>query len=128
VLQFEIGDVRRLIFPDRHFDVLACFEVIEHVAEQDVVLDELSRVHTHVRLYSQGNCIASLILSERNSVSFSTEPIRGPTFRNETTPERSFIQWRSRATLPCEISTPLALSRLQTSSVRRKCSLRSTAR
>jgi ubiquinone/menaquinone biosynthesis C-methylase UbiE len=127
VLQFEIGDVRRLTFPDRHFDVVACFEVIEHVAEQDVVLDELSRVlrkdgvlvisspnketsgqlnphhvreltrealrsallkrFTHVRLYSQVQCIASLILSERDTVSFSTEPIRGATLRNDTTPE-----------------------------------------
>jgi ubiquinone/menaquinone biosynthesis C-methylase UbiE len=38
------GDVRELPFPSDSFDVVVCFEVIEHVEQQDRVLDELRRV------------------------------------------------------------------------------------
>jgi SAM-dependent methyltransferase len=38
------GDVRELPFEDSSFDVVVCFEVIEHVERQDDALDELRRV------------------------------------------------------------------------------------
>ncbi len=38
------GDVRRLAFDDGIFDLVVCFEVIEHVSEPGQVLDELRRV------------------------------------------------------------------------------------
>jgi O-antigen biosynthesis protein len=38
------GDVRRLPFDDDTFDLVVCFEVIEHVSEPGEVLDELRRV------------------------------------------------------------------------------------
>jgi SAM-dependent methyltransferase len=40
----EVGDLRSLSYPDDSFDLVVCFEVIEHVEEQDRVLDELARV------------------------------------------------------------------------------------
>lgn len=40
----EVGDVRSLSYDDDSFDVVVCFEVIEHLEEQDRVLDELARV------------------------------------------------------------------------------------
>jgi 2-polyprenyl-3-methyl-5-hydroxy-6-metoxy-1,4-benzoquinol methylase len=40
----EVADVRSLPYPDDCFDVAVCFEVIEHVDEQDRVLDQLARV------------------------------------------------------------------------------------
>lgn len=43
-IEFAPGDLRRLPFPDDSFDVVACFEVIEHIEEQDAVLDEFARV------------------------------------------------------------------------------------
>lgn len=39
-----VGDVRELPYEDGAFGLVACFEVIEHVEEQDAVLDELHRV------------------------------------------------------------------------------------
>lgn len=41
---YELGDVRSLTYDDATFDVVVCFEVIEHVDEQEQVLDELARV------------------------------------------------------------------------------------
>jgi O-antigen biosynthesis protein len=38
------GDVRALPFADGEFDLVVCFEVIEHVDDRDAVLDELARV------------------------------------------------------------------------------------
>jgi ubiquinone/menaquinone biosynthesis C-methylase UbiE len=38
------GDVAALPFADGEFDLVVCFEVIEHVEDRDTVLDELSRV------------------------------------------------------------------------------------
>jgi 2-polyprenyl-3-methyl-5-hydroxy-6-metoxy-1,4-benzoquinol methylase len=43
-VSFAIGDVRDLPFDDDSFDLVVCFEVIEHVEEQDRCLDELRRV------------------------------------------------------------------------------------
>jgi SAM-dependent methyltransferase len=40
----ELGDVRKLPFPDASFDVVVCFEVLEHVDEPERVLDEIRRV------------------------------------------------------------------------------------
>jgi SAM-dependent methyltransferase len=37
-------DIHRLPFADGSFDLVVCFEVIEHVTEQESVLDELRRV------------------------------------------------------------------------------------
>ena len=42
--RFVVGDVRDLPFADGEFDLVVCFEVIEHVEERDEVLDELKRV------------------------------------------------------------------------------------
>lgn len=42
--QVQLGDLRALPFADGSFDVVVCFEVIEHVAEPEVILDELRRV------------------------------------------------------------------------------------
>jgi SAM-dependent methyltransferase len=44
VVELAEGDVRKLPLPDDSVDLVVCFEVIEHVAEQDEVLDELARV------------------------------------------------------------------------------------
>jgi ubiquinone/menaquinone biosynthesis C-methylase UbiE len=43
-LKFEVADLRRLPFPDDEFDLITCFEAIEHVADPELVLDELRRV------------------------------------------------------------------------------------
>src|SRR4051812_10372097 len=43
-VRFETADVRSLPFPDDAFDLVVCFEVIEHVDEQESALDELRRV------------------------------------------------------------------------------------
>jgi SAM-dependent methyltransferase len=40
----ELGDVTALTHPDDSFDLVVCFEVIEHVADPERVLDELRRV------------------------------------------------------------------------------------
>ncbi len=40
----QVADVRSLPFADDSFDLVVCFEVIEHVEEQDGVLDQLERV------------------------------------------------------------------------------------
>jgi 2-polyprenyl-3-methyl-5-hydroxy-6-metoxy-1,4-benzoquinol methylase len=43
-LVFAPGDVTRLPYEDDHFDLVVCFEVIEHLAERDLALDEFRRV------------------------------------------------------------------------------------
>lgn len=40
----EVGDVTSLQYEDASFDVIVCFEVIEHVDDPDAALDELARV------------------------------------------------------------------------------------
>lgn len=41
---YEVGDLRSLPHADGSFDLVVCFEVIEHVEEQELVLDQLARV------------------------------------------------------------------------------------
>jgi 2-polyprenyl-3-methyl-5-hydroxy-6-metoxy-1,4-benzoquinol methylase len=41
---FVVGDVHALAFEAARFDVVVCFEVIEHVDDQDQVIAELARV------------------------------------------------------------------------------------
>jgi 2-polyprenyl-3-methyl-5-hydroxy-6-metoxy-1,4-benzoquinol methylase len=43
-VQLLVADLRALPFGDGAFDLAVCFEVIEHLAEQDLVLDEMRRV------------------------------------------------------------------------------------
>lgn len=43
-LAFEQGDIARLPYPDASFDLVTCFEVIEHVPDPSAMLGELSRV------------------------------------------------------------------------------------
>ncbi|MEA2218252.1 MAG: hypothetical protein QOJ35_878 [Solirubrobacteraceae bacterium] len=43
-LRFEIGDLLDLPFASERFDLVVCFEAIEHVAEQERVVDEIKRV------------------------------------------------------------------------------------
>ena len=38
------ANLKELPFSDGEFDLIVCFEVIEHVSERDVILDELARV------------------------------------------------------------------------------------
>jgi SAM-dependent methyltransferase len=40
----EVGDLRSLRYAEDSFDLVVCFEVIEHVEEQERVLDQLARV------------------------------------------------------------------------------------
>jgi 2-polyprenyl-3-methyl-5-hydroxy-6-metoxy-1,4-benzoquinol methylase len=43
-VEVRLGDVQALPFSDGEFDLVVCFEVIEHVSEHEAVLDELARV------------------------------------------------------------------------------------
>lgn len=42
--EFVLGDLERLPFKPRSFDVVVCFEAIEHVRRRELALDELRRV------------------------------------------------------------------------------------
>jgi SAM-dependent methyltransferase len=42
--RFDVGDLRELPYKEDEFDMVTCFEAIEHVRDPDVVLDELRRV------------------------------------------------------------------------------------
>jgi ubiquinone/menaquinone biosynthesis C-methylase UbiE len=44
VVEFRQGDLRELPFDDSSFDLVVCFEAIEHIDRQDAALDELRRV------------------------------------------------------------------------------------
>lgn len=44
IARFAVADLRSLGSPDRSFDVIVCFETIEHVDDSETVLDELRRV------------------------------------------------------------------------------------
>jgi SAM-dependent methyltransferase len=46
-VEIRRDDIEALPFADREFDVVVCFEVIEHVEEPEAVLDELARVLAH---------------------------------------------------------------------------------
>jgi SAM-dependent methyltransferase len=41
---FKVGDLRSLPYPDASFDLVVCFEAIEHIDGHERVLDELVRV------------------------------------------------------------------------------------
>jgi len=43
-LEFKVGDIQKLDFPGNHFDVITCFETIEHVQSQKKAFMELKRV------------------------------------------------------------------------------------
>ncbi|MCX5804133.1 MAG: methyltransferase domain-containing protein [Proteobacteria bacterium] len=43
-LDFTVGDILNIRFPDNYFDAIVCFETIEHVKDQERALSELLRV------------------------------------------------------------------------------------
>jgi GT2 family glycosyltransferase/ubiquinone/menaquinone biosynthesis C-methylase UbiE len=43
-VEFSVGDILAVPFPDASFDAVVCFEAIEHVADPARVLDEIVRV------------------------------------------------------------------------------------
>lgn len=43
-VEFVVGDLQALPFETASFDAIVCFEAIEHIGEQDTVLDEFARV------------------------------------------------------------------------------------
>ena len=43
-LSFQIGDAARTNLPSGRFDLIVCFELIEHLAEQEALLDEAARL------------------------------------------------------------------------------------
>lgn len=43
-LKYVLGDCRNTQLPERHFDLVVCFEMIEHIAEHDRLLTEVRRV------------------------------------------------------------------------------------
>jgi SAM-dependent methyltransferase len=65
VAEFLLGDLRALPFEESSFDLVTCFASVEHVVEQDAVLDELRRV-----LRQDG----MLLISSQNPETFSPSP------------------------------------------------------
>lgn len=43
-ISFKVGDVKDLDFPADFFDLICCFETIEHIQDVDIALSELRRV------------------------------------------------------------------------------------
>lgn len=43
-VRFEMGDARRLPFPDHHFDLVMCNSLLHHAADPLATLNELARV------------------------------------------------------------------------------------
>lgn len=43
-IRYAVEDAQALTYPDAHFDVVTCLEVLEHVAEPRRVLSEIARV------------------------------------------------------------------------------------
>lgn len=43
-LKFLTGDIRNTSFPDHTFDVIVCFETLEHVDEHHIVMTEFKRI------------------------------------------------------------------------------------
>ncbi|PVE25414.1 hypothetical protein DC522_05835 [Microvirga sp. KLBC 81] len=43
-LEFEVGDIQKLAFPDATFDLITCFETVEHVQEPARAIQELRRI------------------------------------------------------------------------------------
>ncbi len=54
-IQYDIGDITALTFPDGYFDSIICIDVLEHVEQPEAVLRELARV-----LKPAGQLIASI--------------------------------------------------------------------
>lgn len=50
-LRFVKGAIQDMPFPDKAFDLVTCFEAIEHVGEQEKVLDEARRLLTDEGLF-----------------------------------------------------------------------------
>ncbi len=43
-IEFVLNDIKKLDFPDEEFDCVVSFETLEHVKDQDMVINELKRV------------------------------------------------------------------------------------
>lgn len=43
-IHFEVGDILGIKFPENYFDIVTCFETIEHVQAQEIAIKELNRV------------------------------------------------------------------------------------
>ncbi len=43
-IKFKIGDIQKLNYPDKYFDIICSFEVIEHLKNHTTFLDETRRV------------------------------------------------------------------------------------
>ena len=78
------GDVRAIDFPDGRFDLVVCFEVIEHLDDSLTALDELARVLAPDGL---------LLLSSPNR---GVYPPGNPHHRHEFTPEELIAAVRER--------------------------------
>ncbi|MGO9898400.1 MAG: class I SAM-dependent methyltransferase [Solirubrobacteraceae bacterium] len=74
-VRLEAGDLRQLAYEDGSFDLIVCFEMIEHFEEPSVVLDELVRVLAPKGL---------LLISSPNRGVF---PAGDPHHRNEFQPQ-----------------------------------------
>lgn len=70
-LEFRIGDVSNLDFPDGSADIIIAFEIIEHLKEPDKFLEEIKRV-----LKKSGLCLIST--PNRKIVSYPCLKYRGP--------------------------------------------------
>ncbi len=74
--EFTVGDLLQLPFTDDRYDVVVCFEALEHTGDTNRTLDELSRVLTPDGLL--------LVSSPHPGV----YPEGNPFHKNEETPER----------------------------------------
>lgn len=83
-IAFDCGDVTRLPYKDESFDLIVCFEVIEHLTEQDGALDEFRRI-----LGSNG----TLVLSSPNR---ATYPPGNPHHTHEYLPDELEAALRMR--------------------------------
>jgi ubiquinone/menaquinone biosynthesis C-methylase UbiE len=43
-IDFEVGNILSIPYPENYYDVITCFETIEHINSQEKVLSELKRV------------------------------------------------------------------------------------
>lgn len=98
--RLEVGDIRELPHENNAFDLVVCFDVIEHLDESGVALDELARVlapdgllllsfqpqeladevgrrFRNVRLMRQQNYLASAIVTDDVHAERSEDPVEG---------------------------------------------------